>query len=948
MNKNYFPGLRTMEHTELLPFFFPEGTVTKQIAAYDPSGSNNAGNFETAYIRYIDDNGEFVIFDEYGPGCLYRQQINVWGYNGYPEAGKARIKYYFDSETTPRIDMPIDEFFGGKVSPFDDPFSFIDTEKRFAMQYYPFSFKTRLKVTTTMDFNKLLKPYSMSWYQYTYIVFPQDYQVETWKGTGDDSEIIRRQWNNVGTDPKDTTGNIPYLNSIIIGNGCKKTIFEVSDKGSLSSIKLKINPFSKATFFNVNLRIYWDDLKEPAVDMPLGSFFGSGGNEFKCTIDPKTFIEGRDYGDFNATIGEKQLKTLFFGFDGRTGELYCYWPMPFWTSVRIEIVNKSGVEILVDYDIQYKPSAEFEYELGQAGYFHAKRTIDSDTGDELFINAYEESGRGHIVGMTFFTTQYAMDGGEFTYIDGSRTPQIHGSGTEDDHNQGWAGDNYQKPLWGGLINGYQGAYRIYMNDSYIFYNHIESNYEFSRDGGVAFGGKSDVVVYYYKSKSGNGLELTDKIDIGNPVSEKVHQYLITGQTWEGKITSGYDGYERDYEYDVCTDFGRGFRGTSSFVVNIDADNKGIKLRRRLSRISNGIQKAAVYIDGFKLERPWYTCTLSTAPAYQAWMDDDYEIPSVHTFGKSEMKITIEYLDSTNKTDINEFYYWVYTYKNCGTESIIDKVKGIYASDEQTHKISLKWDASDEKYRIKFYKIYRSNNTDFSAPICVGISDDTCFIDWRVAPASTYYYKVSAVDIVNKESLSSNMICVSTGVYNRESIAEFVCVDKTTSGNWGGVYGTDGFTMLKYFHGRDCNVYPRYLSSVDCGNMQGRQFSVFSYSTEVSLMTSPISYSIRHLGGLCTDKSDEITLNINDDETHQIALYFCDYDRFNCGRNQEVEILDMCGNIICQKQNLFDFSNGLWLKYNVRGSVKIRIINKNVFSNAVISAIMFDPIDISSK
>ena len=32
-----------------------------------------------------------------------------------------------------------------------------------------------------------------------------------------------------------------------------------------------------------------------------------------------------------------------------------------------------------------------------------------------------------------------MDGDEFTYIDGSRTPQIHGDGTEDDHNQGYGG-----------------------------------------------------------------------------------------------------------------------------------------------------------------------------------------------------------------------------------------------------------------------------------------------------------------------------------------------------------------------------------------------------------------------------------------------------------------------------------------------------------------------------
>ena len=75
-----------MEHPELLPLFLPEGTETRQSSSYDPSGSNNDGNFKTAYTKYIDTNGEYVIFDASGPGCLYRQQINVWS-RGRQKAG---------------------------------------------------------------------------------------------------------------------------------------------------------------------------------------------------------------------------------------------------------------------------------------------------------------------------------------------------------------------------------------------------------------------------------------------------------------------------------------------------------------------------------------------------------------------------------------------------------------------------------------------------------------------------------------------------------------------------------------------------------------------------------------------------------------------------------------------------------------------------------------------
>src|SRR6202012_2589615 len=110
------PGFFTMEHPELLPLFLPDGTETRQSSSYDSSGSNNDGNFRNAYTKYIDTNGEYVIFDAFGPGCLYRQQINIWSRGRKKQAGLAHIKYYFDDETKPRVDATIDDLFGGKIA----------------------------------------------------------------------------------------------------------------------------------------------------------------------------------------------------------------------------------------------------------------------------------------------------------------------------------------------------------------------------------------------------------------------------------------------------------------------------------------------------------------------------------------------------------------------------------------------------------------------------------------------------------------------------------------------------------------------------------------------------------------------------------------------------------------------------------------------------------------
>jgi hypothetical protein len=149
------PGLEAMAHPEYLPILYPPGTQTLQFSSYDLSGGNDDGNFDRAFTKYIDNHGEYVLFDAYGPGCLYRQQLNLWvqvdvsrvTFNRALGAGESRIHYYFDDEIKPRFDLSVDEFFGGKHAPFNAPLSFMQNDKRFAVQYYPFPFTKRLKIT---------------------------------------------------------------------------------------------------------------------------------------------------------------------------------------------------------------------------------------------------------------------------------------------------------------------------------------------------------------------------------------------------------------------------------------------------------------------------------------------------------------------------------------------------------------------------------------------------------------------------------------------------------------------------------------------------------------------------------------------------------------------------------------------------------------------------------
>jgi len=370
------------------------------------------------------------------------------------------------------------------------------------------------------------------------------------------------------------------------------------------------------------------------------------------------------------------LRTLMFGFDARTRQFHCYWPMPFWSRARIELLNKSQSDIEeIKLEASYIPATILEYPRRRCGYFFAKRTIDISPDNALWSRAFHVLGDGKVMGIMMYTHMYAMDGDEFTYIDGAKTPQVHGDGTEDDHNQGWGGYAIQQPCWGGLINGFQGAYRLYLNEPYIFNSEISINYEHSLGPPIKRGQKTDCVIWYYlRDPAQCNLCLTDELDIADAASEKAHHYAVTRQTWSGETSSAYQTLEQGVPYPV-TDRGRAFVGASTFTVKINPDNEGVKLRRRLNRNLANVQEAKVSVDGREIsDTPWYFCDLP-APPEAAFADTDFEIPATYTKGKEQISITVEHMQALNATPPvkepaealqvpgnNEYHYWVYSYR----------------------------------------------------------------------------------------------------------------------------------------------------------------------------------------------------------------------------------------------------------------------------------------------
>jgi hypothetical protein len=607
----------------------------------------------------INDNNEYVFFDEIGPGFLSRQQMNVWVKQFKFPGDQIHIRYYFDDEPKPRIDMTFDEYFGrgGKyTSPFTPPLAYFDTvcpppqwkkegSAMYAITYYPLPFQKRLKIA--MYHPKALKQYDGTWFQYTYLKYPPGTPVETWKGMAVDAPAVRKQFEQMGQDPKSPIPTTAHKNTLALAPGETKTALDLTGQGAIMTLRLGMKPWNADTFSHTRLRITWDDQSTPMIDLPIGCFFGGGGDTIGA-------------GD----VSGKTLKTLLFGFDAKTGQAYSYWAMPYWKRAKIEIVNDSRTAISqLDVEAATAAPEAMAYQAGQAGYFGAKRTVDISPDKARYSHAFQAKGRGKVVGLMMYSVGYNMDGDEFTYIDGSQTPQIHGDGTEDDHNQGWGGYAIQKPYWGGLVNGFQGGYRLYIPEPYVFDSSINILYEHSPCGPAKDRGqKTDNIVWFYQDAPGTcNLKLTDELDVGKPESERGHQYSVRGETWSGTTAASYDLMEYSPPGPTTTDDGRAFNGASEFTVKIDPANEGVKIRRRVNRNSSNVQRANVYVDGQLIpDVPWYVCDLK-APPETAFRDTDYEIPAAYTRGKERITIKLEHVAGQESNSNNEYYHWVYSY-----------------------------------------------------------------------------------------------------------------------------------------------------------------------------------------------------------------------------------------------------------------------------------------------
>jgi hypothetical protein len=226
----------------------------------------------------------------------------------------------------------------------------------------------------------------------------------------------------------------PY---ILIQPGQTFTLGEITGEGNVQHIWMTPTGNWRLSI----LRIYWDDEKEPSVEVPVGDFFAMGWGKYAPLTSLAICVNPGSA--FNS-----------------------YWPMPFHKKARVTMQNLDEKQMSVYYQI--------DYTLGQvpqdAAYFHAQfRKVNPLPYKDVYTILDNIKGKGHYVGtyMAWGTKSNGWWGeGEIKfYLDGDKDfPTIAGTGTEDYFNGSYDFENPVSHQYEPFTSPYSGLVQVIKPD----------------------------------------------------------------------------------------------------------------------------------------------------------------------------------------------------------------------------------------------------------------------------------------------------------------------------------------------------------------------------------------------------------------------------------------------------------------------------------------------------
>lgn len=268
---------------------------------------------------------------------------------------------------------------------------------------------------------------------------------------------FKKSYLQSSTWPYDKYADMPTLKA-----SSKVTLLDVTGPGYVSCIHVSAYPDSFSTVAksdtakNVLIRVWYDNEKTPAIEMPF--------MDFLADVDCKS----------------QYFSTLYFS---KVRESHNFkLPMPFREKIRIEIENTSDKDLVGYSDVQWE---KVDALAGDAGYLKVAYSDGECLIPQNIICLADIQKAGNIVAHWL---QYEADdklcdqgecmceGNQEFYIDGEKEPSVEYLGTEDVYGFSWGFKDIQSDFYNAIIrrdNLVNGGARIALlrcrqNDSISF------------------------------------------------------------------------------------------------------------------------------------------------------------------------------------------------------------------------------------------------------------------------------------------------------------------------------------------------------------------------------------------------------------------------------------------------------------------------------------------------
>jgi hypothetical protein len=621
-------------------------------SSHDPNGENgDSGNY-----LYQQADGGFVLMEAEGPGVIDRVWVTGALFNGKSSSARAfgNLEFFFDGETTPRIDLPADDFLSGTTAPFLAPLCgnggvssggfYCDVRMPFAQS---------VKVVSTGD---------PAYYNIGYETYPAGTPVQSFTpSSAQTAQTIAAEAavaKRAGSDPLVLPAGPITIGGATLAPGGTRIISSIEHAGTIRAIKVSVSPHNDAALHDVWLQARWDDSSQLAIDAPLADLFLSGAG------------------------ARAPARGLLAGFLSASGTGYLYFPMPFAQSAVISLVNEDSQPVNAFWQVQQSPTT-YQGVGGRVGEFYATYAAQDPTQTGSDFVMLDQPGQGKVVGISYTeegslnaAETVFMEGNEHVYVDGSQTPDLNGTGTEDFFDGGYYYANGPFTLFDhgatdietvSPVDAETSQYRLLLQDPWNFRDGIVLGIQHGAGDGLPTANHS--VVFWY-GNGRDGMEQTDQIVLASGRSRAAAGYSSTPPGTPETLTSFYEGAQDgnissplfdatiilgavppplglDPRHQAVTDSGldHGSGSAIRFNVAVNPDNDGVVLRRRLDQ---GIfeQQAEVYVDGVPAGlwmSPANTSASGSPAKYDTskrWADSDFPIAAELTEGKSQLSIEL--------------------------------------------------------------------------------------------------------------------------------------------------------------------------------------------------------------------------------------------------------------------------------------------------------------------